>query len=97
MKGIEDDKVDCFCDLEWNPFELDYFDHYWVIGEEQIMKVTIVVMGGVVHEVYAPVGTEIELIDFDNPSKDISEPDGETCPQETIEEIEAKIRDSESE
>jgi hypothetical protein len=61
------------------------------------MKVTIVVNGGNVQAVYAPKGTEIELIDFDNPSKNISEPDGEICPKETIDEIEAQIREGKRE
>jgi hypothetical protein len=61
------------------------------------MKVTIVVNGGNVQAVYAPKGTEIELIDFDNPSRDILATDGEICPKETIEEIETKIREGKRE
>jgi hypothetical protein len=61
----------------------------------QAMKITIVINGGNVQGIYAPDGTEIELIDFDNPSKGTINPDGETCPQEIIEEIETKIRTAE--
>jgi hypothetical protein len=59
------------------------------------MKVTIVVSGGNVQAVYASAGTEIEIVDFDNPSRNISEPDGETCPKEIIDDIEAKVREAE--
>ncbi|NLX22932.1 MAG: hypothetical protein GXY55_14865 [Phycisphaerae bacterium] len=56
------------------------------------MKVTIIVRGGCVTAVYAPAGTDIELIDFDNPSRDTVQPDGDHCPQDILDQIAKVIR-----
>ena len=59
------------------------------------MRITIVISGGNVQAVYAPHGVEIELIDFDNPSRSSLDSEAESCPKNIIDEIEAQIRDAE--
>jgi len=60
------------------------------------MKVTIVVRGGYVISVYAPDGTEIEVIDFDNPSRFLVQPDGEECPQYVLDQIDRDVAGAET-
>jgi hypothetical protein len=58
------------------------------------MRITVIISGGNVQAVYAPDGTEVEILDYDNPGRSNLESDGEICPQEIIDEIETKIREA---
>jgi hypothetical protein len=61
-------------------------------------RVTIIVQGGVVQEVYNPSNLLVEIIDFDNPSREIyGQNSGGVCPQETIDEIDHAIQKHEQE
>ena len=54
-------------------------------------KVTIVVMDGVVAEVYAPDSISVELIDYDIPAKRILTAIGEACPSDRYELLQRSI------
>jgi hypothetical protein len=56
-------------------------------------RVTIVVQGGVVQTVHNPSDMVVEIIDFDNPSREIyGHNSDDVCPQTTLDEIEKAIR-----